>query len=81
MEVRSMRPGEKLPVTARAFDPSFMVVFREDELPAAWPNEARAYWASFENVFGEAFKTANPHDPHQSAAFMRVEELPRPEVG
>jgi hypothetical protein len=39
-----------------------------------------AYWASFENVFGEAFKTANPHDPHQSAAFMRIEELPSPEV-
>jgi hypothetical protein len=80
MEVRSMRPAEQLPETGRTTAVAFMVVFREDELPADWPKEARAYWASFENVFGESFKTANPHDPHQSAAFMRVEELPGPEV-
>lgn len=77
VEVRSMRPAERLPPGRPAGTAlAFTVVFREDELPAGWRNEARAYWASFENVFGEAFKTANPHDPHQSAAFMRVEELP-----
>jgi hypothetical protein len=27
-------------------------------------------------VFGKSFKTADPHDPHQSAAFMHFEELP-----
>jgi hypothetical protein len=75
MEVRSMRPAEKLPPAGRATALAFTVVFREEELPTSWPNEARAYWASFENVFGESFKTANPHDPHQSAAFMRIEEL------
>lgn len=81
MEVRSMRPAEQLPERGdRSIAPAFMVVFREDELPVDWPKEARAYWVSFENVFGETFKTANPHDPHQSAAFMRVEELPGPEV-
>jgi hypothetical protein len=42
MEVRSMRPAERLPPgrppgTALAFT----VVFREDELPTSWPNEAR----------------------------------------
>jgi hypothetical protein len=81
MEVRSMRPGEKLPVIGRNSGSAFMVVFREEELPTGWPKEARAYWASFENVFGETFKTANPHDPHQSAAFMRFEELPSPDDG
>jgi len=81
MEVRSMRPAEQLPERDRTTTTAaFMVVFREDELPADWPKEARAYWASFENVFGESFKTANPHDPHQSAAFMRIEELPGPEI-
>ena len=80
MEVRSMRPAEELPPAGRVTALAFMVVFREDELPEAWPREARAYWARFENVFGEAFKTANPHDPHQSAAFMRIEELPGPEI-
>jgi hypothetical protein len=80
MEVRSMRPAEKLPLTGPATALAFTVVFREEELPTSWPNEARAYWASFENVFGEKFKTANPHDPHQSAAFMRIEELPAPEI-
>ncbi len=43
MEVRSMRPGEKLPVVGGVIDSPFMVVFREDELPAGWPKEARAY--------------------------------------
>lgn len=81
MEVRSMRPAEKLPVARPVTALAFMVVFREDELPTGWPKEARAYWATFENVFGESFKTANPHDPHQSAAFMRVEMLPSPDVG
>lgn len=78
MEVRSMRPAEELPPAGRATALAFTVVFREDELPAGWASEARAYVAHFENVFGEAFKTANPHDPHQSAAFMRIEELPSP---
>ncbi|HTZ86500.1 MAG TPA: hypothetical protein VMB05_07515 [Solirubrobacteraceae bacterium] len=80
MEVRSMRPSEELPGRERVMAPAFTVAFREDELPAEWAKEARAYWVSFENVFGETFKTANPHDPHQSAAFMRIEELPSPEV-
>jgi hypothetical protein len=79
MEVRSMRPAEELPPGGRTTALAFTVVFREDELPESWPREARAYVARFENVFGEAFKTANPHDPHQSAAFMRIEELPSPE--
>jgi hypothetical protein len=77
MEVRSMRPAEQVPEKGdRSVAAALMVVFREDELPADWHKEALVYWASFENVFGESFKTANPHDPHQSAAFMRVEELP-----
>ncbi len=79
MEVRSMRPAEELPPGGRTTALAFTVVFREDELPESWPREARAYVARFENVFGEAFKTANPHDPYQSAAFMRIEELPSPE--
>jgi hypothetical protein len=80
MEVRSMRPAEKLPPGGRTTSPFFTVMFPEDELPPNWHNEARAYWVSFENVFSETFKTANPHDPHQSAAFIRVEELPGPEA-
>jgi hypothetical protein len=80
MEVRSMRPAEELPPAGRATPLAFTVVFREDELPDGWRQEARAYVARFENVFGETFKTANPHDPHQSAAFMRIEELPTPEM-
>ncbi len=80
MEVRSMRPAEELPPAGSATALAFMVVFREDELPEGWRTEARAYVAHFENVFGEAFKTANPHDPHQSAAFMRIEELPSPNI-
>jgi hypothetical protein len=78
----ALRPAERLPPggppgTALAFT----VVFGENQPPASWRNEPRAYWVSFKNVFGETFTTANPHDPCQSAAFMRVEELPSPEVG
>lgn len=80
MEVRSMRPAEQLPPRGRVTALAFTVVFREGELPGAWRREARAYWASFENVFGERFRTANPHDPHQSAAFMRDRELPSTET-
>jgi hypothetical protein len=79
MEVRSMRPAQELP-KGRTTALAFTVVFREDELPQGWAKEALAYWVGFENVFGETFKTANPHDSHQSAAFMRVEELPGPGV-
>lgn len=80
MEVRSMRPTEKLPGGATADAIAFTVVFREDELPSSWWREARAYWVCFENVFGETFKTANPSDPNQSAAFMRFEEMPSSEL-
>jgi hypothetical protein len=61
-------------VTAQAFT----VVFPMAELPAQWASGSRTYWARFESVFGDQFETRNPHDPHQSAAFMRVEELPAP---
>jgi len=76
MEVRSMRPAEELPPRGSMTDPAFIVVFREGELPRLWHREARSYVAHFENVFGETFKTTNPNDPQQSAAFMRIEELP-----
>jgi hypothetical protein len=78
MHVRSMRPAEELPSTGMGTATAFMVVFREDGLPQTWPREARSYWARFENVFGETFSTANPHDPHQSAAFNRISQLPSP---
>jgi cell division protein FtsL len=80
MEVRSMRPGESLPVVSIAGSSPFAVVFIEAELPQNWSSVSRTYWARFENVFGDQFETRNPHDPRQSAAFMRVEALPTPDT-
>jgi len=80
MEVRSMRPGEELPPAGHATALAYTVVFAEHELPEGWQSAARTYWARCENIFGEHFETRNPHDPQQSAAFMRIEDLPSPEI-
>lgn len=79
MECRSLRPGERLPPISLEFSGRLVVVFDEGELPENWPSASRTYWVRFENVFGDQFETRNPHDPHQSAAFMRTMELPMPE--
>ena len=80
MELRAIRAGESvppvdvvtnMPVVLR----TFCVVFAVADLPASWPEEGRAYWARFENAFGDVFETRNPSDPRQSAAFMKITEL------
>ena len=78
MEMRSLRPGEEVPPPGRVTALAFSVVVPEAELPSHWASQSRTYWACFESVFGDQFETRNPHDPHQSAAFMRIEELPGP---
>jgi hypothetical protein len=79
MEVRSLAPGETLPPLVGMDIPRPLVaVFREDELPEQWAAASRTYWVRFENVFGDTFETRNPLDPLQSAAFMRVTEIPVP---
>lgn len=81
METRALRAGEAappvdsatgLPVVVR----SFYAWFDESDLPRGWEREARIYWTSFENPFGDCFQVSNPSDPRQSAAFMEVTELP-----
>jgi hypothetical protein len=79
MECRSLRPGERLPPLSLEFSRRLVVVFNEDELPKTWSSESRTYWVRFENVFGDQFETRNPLDPHQTAAFMRMTELPMTE--
>lgn len=80
MEIRALRPGESAPPvdygTKVLVVRPFTVVRQEQTLPSAWRELARTYWAKFENVFGEQFETRNPNDPRQSAAFMRLRELP-----
>jgi hypothetical protein len=79
MEVRSLRPGEELPITGAATPLAFAVVFAEDELPEGWEGVGRIYWARCENVFGERFETRNPDDPQRSATFTRIAEPDGPE--
>jgi hypothetical protein len=80
MHFRSLRPGEWQP--GQDFldrqghwirIAPLAVVINEAELPEDWATQPRHYWAEFENVFHERFRTRNPSDPLQPAEFERVE--------
>jgi hypothetical protein len=72
MEVRSLRPGERLPQPSTLTPLAITVAAPETDLPSNWSSRPRTYWTRFENVFGDEFETRNPHDPLLPATFRRV---------
>jgi hypothetical protein len=75
MTYRSLIPGEIIPPPGSPKELNPCVAFNEADLPANWPAASCTYWVRFENVFGDRFETRNPHDPSQSASFIRVTDL------
>jgi hypothetical protein len=84
MQWRALRPSEAQP----AFDfvdaqgdfihvKPFVVACSESDLPERWRTLPRSYWARFESVFGEKFKTTNPNYPERPASFVRVDDPDR----
>jgi hypothetical protein len=78
MQFRSLPPGEWHPARdflqdgVRIRIRPFYVVVNVNQLPADYLTQPRHYWADFDNVFGERFRTRNPNDPTKSAAFERL---------
>jgi hypothetical protein len=79
MQMRALRPGETQP-PADYLDPNghmiqflpLVVASALASLPEDWAMLPRYYWAEFENVFSERFRTSNPSLPDQPASFERV---------
>jgi len=78
MQFRSLRPGYWYPAQDFMDQGNMIhitplaVVCNLSELPNDWAAEPRRYWAEFENVFGERFRTRNPSDPQRPAEFERI---------
>lgn len=79
MHFRSLRPGEWQPAQDFLDQGNWIritplvVVCTNDELPSDWADLPRHYWAEFESVFGERFRTRNPSDPMLPAEFERLD--------
>ena len=56
--------------------PPLVVVRNLSELHEDWAAEPLHYWAEFENVFGERFRTRNPCDPQRPAEFEPLAAIP-----
>jgi len=79
MQWRALAPGERQPADDFLDQGNWIritplaVVVDERELQENWAVQLRHYWAEFESVFGERFRTRNSIDPRQPAEFERTE--------